>query len=90
MELANSFESLPRTFSPVFTKPSFQTFRLLMTGSILSARHRYVTDLIISSDSVGNGRPYRDYEWRCPPRFTGLSLAQPAPLGRGDAVSSLV
>jgi hypothetical protein len=36
-------------FSPVFTKPSFQTFRLLMTGWILSARHRYVTDRIVSS-----------------------------------------
>lgn len=60
MELTNSFETLLRTFSPVFTEPSFQTFRLLMTGWILSVRHRYVTDLIISSDSVGNGH-FSDY-----------------------------
>jgi hypothetical protein len=60
MELTNSFETLLRIFSPVFTEPSFQTFRLLMTGWILSVRHRYVTDLIISSDSVGNGH-FSDY-----------------------------
>jgi hypothetical protein len=60
MELTNSFEILLRTFSPVFTDPSFQTFRLLMTGWILSVRHRYITDLIISSNSVGNGH-FSDY-----------------------------
>jgi len=60
MELTNSFEVLLRTFSPVFTEPSFQTFRLLMTGWILSMRHRYVTDLILSSDSVGKGH-FSDY-----------------------------
>jgi hypothetical protein len=60
MELTSSFEVLLLTFSPVFTKPSFQTFRLLMTGWILSVRHRYVTDLIVSSDSVGNGH-FSDY-----------------------------
>ena len=60
MELTNSFEALLRSFSPVFTDPSFQTFRLLMTGWILSMRHRFVTDLIVSSDSVGNGH-YSDY-----------------------------
>lgn len=60
MELTSSFESLLLTFSPVFTTPSFQTFRLLMTGWILSVRHRYVTDLILSSDSVGNGH-FSDY-----------------------------
>jgi hypothetical protein len=60
MELTNSFEVLLQTFSPVFTAPSFQTFRLLMTGWILSVRHRFVTDLIVSSDSVENGH-YSDY-----------------------------
>lgn len=60
MELTSSFEVLLRSFSPVFTEPSFATFRLLMTGWILSARHRYVTDLIISSDSVHNGH-FSDY-----------------------------
>ncbi len=60
MQLTDSFQNLLQTFSPVFTDPSFQTFRLLMTGWILSTRHRYVTDLIVSSDSVGNGH-FSDY-----------------------------
>lgn len=60
MELTNSFELLLQNFSPVFSSPSFQTFRLLMTGWIVSMRHRYITDLIVSSDSVGNGH-FSDY-----------------------------
>lgn len=60
MELTNSFQILLLTFSPVFTEPSFRTFRLLMTGWIVSMRHRYITDLIISSDSVNNGH-FSDY-----------------------------
>ena len=60
MELTNSFEMLLCTFGPVFTEPSFATFRLLMTGWILSPRRRFVTDLIVSSDSVGNGH-FSDY-----------------------------
>jgi hypothetical protein len=55
MELTETFMVLLGGFAPVFTAPSFQTFQLLMAGWILSVRHRYVTDLIISSDSVGNG-----------------------------------
>ncbi|MFT5328077.1 MAG: hypothetical protein ACI8P0_005985, partial [Planctomycetaceae bacterium] len=60
MELTNSFEALLQSFAPAFTTPSFVTFRLQMTGWILSTRHRYVTDLIVSSDSVGNGH-FSDY-----------------------------
>ncbi|MFT5322835.1 MAG: hypothetical protein ACI8P0_000676, partial [Planctomycetaceae bacterium] len=60
MELTNSFEALLQSFAPAFTTPSFVTFRLLMTGWILSTRHRYVTDLIVSSDSVGDGH-FSDY-----------------------------
>ena len=60
MELTTSFELLLRSFAPVFTQPSFQTFRLLMNGWILSTRHRYVTDLIVSSDSTNNGH-FTDY-----------------------------
>jgi len=60
VELTNSFQNLLLIFCPVFTDPSFQTFRLLMTGWILSTRHRYVTDLIVSSDSTGNGH-FSDY-----------------------------
>lgn len=47
-------------FRSVFTAPSHATFCLVMTGWILSVRHRYVTDLIVSSDSVGNGH-FSDY-----------------------------
>lgn len=60
MELTPTFMVLLEAFRPVFTEPSFATFRLLMSGWILSVRHRYVTDLIISSDSVGNGH-FSDY-----------------------------
>ena len=60
MELTATFMVLLDVFQPVFTAPSFATFRLLMTGWVLSFRHRYVTDLIVSSDSVGNGH-FSDY-----------------------------
>lgn len=60
MQLTNSFDALLCLFAPVFTDPSFQTFRLLMTGWILSMRHRYVTELIVSSDSTTNGH-FSDY-----------------------------
>lgn len=60
MECTITFMVLLQEFQPVFTAPSFATFRLLMSGWILSHRHRYVTDLIISSDSVGNGH-FSDY-----------------------------
>ena len=52
--------ALLEAFRPVFTNPTHNTFRLLMTGWILSTRHRFITDLIISSDSVGNGH-FSDY-----------------------------
>lgn len=60
MEVINSFEILLRSFAPVFTRPSFQTFRLLMTGWIPSTRDRNVTDLIVSSGSTTNGH-FSDY-----------------------------
>lgn len=60
MHLTATFMELLEVFRPVFTAPSFATFQLLMTGWILSSRHRYVTDLIISSDSVENGH-FSDY-----------------------------
>lgn len=60
MELTSTFMALLEGFRPVFTSPSYATFTLLMTGWILSVRHRYVTDLIISSNSVGHGH-FSDY-----------------------------
>ena len=50
MELTSTFMVLLEGFRPVFTNPSYTTFTLLMTGWILSTRHRFVTDLIVSSD----------------------------------------
>ena len=60
MELTTTFMILLEGFRPVFTAPSYSTFCLMMAGWILSVRHRYVTDLIVSSDSVGNGH-FSDY-----------------------------
>lgn len=60
MELTPTFMDLLGAFGHVFTSPSYNTFVLLMTGWILSFRHRFVTDLIISSDSVDNGH-FSDY-----------------------------
>lgn len=53
--LTDSFRILLVTFEPVFTKPSFKLFLSLMTGWILSVRHRYITELIFASDNVGRG-----------------------------------
>lgn len=38
-----------------FTKPSFLLFCALMTGWVLSVRHRFVTELIYASDNIDNG-----------------------------------
>ncbi len=55
MELTPSFVDLLQHFSPVFTVPSSQTFALIVTGWILSHRHRYITEVIFSSGRVGDG-----------------------------------
>jgi SRSO17 transposase len=55
MELTSSFVSLLQHFSPVFTVPTFQTFAFIVTGWILSHRHRYITEVIFSSGQVGIG-----------------------------------
>ena len=60
MQLTPTLTALLEVFLIVFTIPSFSTFRWLMTGWILSVRHRYVTDLNSCSDSVGNGH-FSDY-----------------------------
>jgi hypothetical protein len=53
--LINSFRVLLIPFQAVFTQPSFQLFRTLTTGWVLSVRHRFVTELIYSGDKVGDG-----------------------------------
>jgi SRSO17 transposase len=55
MELTPSFVALLQHFSPVFTAPTSQTFSLIVTGWILSHRHRYVTEVIFSCGQVGVG-----------------------------------
>lgn len=55
MQLTQSFVTILHEFHFVFTQPSFVNFLALMTGWVLSHRHRYVTELIQSSDSTHNG-----------------------------------
>ena len=59
MQLTQSFVSLLQELQCVFTSPSFVTFVSLMTGWIYSYRHRYVTELIQSSDCTRNGHHSR-------------------------------
>jgi hypothetical protein len=55
MELTPSFRSLLQQFRPVFTAPSFRLFVLLVTGWLLSSRHRYITECIFTAGQVGIG-----------------------------------
>jgi DDE superfamily endonuclease len=55
MELTRSFLPLLQNFVSVFTAPSYMTFVIIVTGWILSHRHRYITEVIFSSGNVGNG-----------------------------------
>jgi hypothetical protein len=56
MELTRSFTPLLQNFVSVFSAPpTYLTFVALLTGWMLSHRHRYVTDVIFSSGNVGKG-----------------------------------
>jgi hypothetical protein len=55
MELTRSFILLLQDFLPVFTAPTFQTFVQLVTGWLLSHRHRYITEIIFASGNLDNG-----------------------------------
>ena len=55
MQLTSTFVVLLQQFIPVFTEPTFQTFVQIVTGWILSHRHRYVTEIIFSGGNVGDG-----------------------------------
>jgi hypothetical protein len=55
MELTPSFLALLQHFSPVFTAPTHRTFSLIVTGWLLSHRHRYITEVIFSCGRVGIG-----------------------------------
>jgi hypothetical protein len=60
MELIGGFRSLLEELRGVFNAQSFPIFVELMTGWVLSHRHRYITDLILSSGSVGK-RHFSNY-----------------------------
>ena len=68
MELTDSFLTLLQNFAPVFTAPTYQTFVVIVTGWIISQRHRDVTDLL---------------QWLCRRRtlVAVSSLLQPRRLG---------
>jgi len=55
MQLTSSFVELLQQFLPVFTSPTHLTFVQILTGWILSHRHRYVTEVIFSSGNVHHG-----------------------------------
>lgn len=84
MELTQGFLTLLEEFRPVFTVPAFGHFLDLMTGWVLSHRHRYVTDLILSSGSVAKchfsnyHRFFSQYVWEldCLSKFLTLLLVR--------------
>jgi hypothetical protein len=73
MELTRSFVPLLKNFVSVFTAPTYITFVAVVTGWILSHRHRYITEVIFSSGNVGNGHWCRFHPLACAP-FLGPAL----------------
>src|SRR3954466_2933593 len=63
MELTPSFLALLQHFAPVFTAPTFRTFSWIVTGWILSHRHRYITEVIFSCGQVGIGHWCRSHRF---------------------------
>ena len=55
MELTPSFLALLQVFATTFTAPTFETFIQVLTGWVLSQRHRYITEIIFSGGHVGDG-----------------------------------
>jgi DDE superfamily endonuclease len=55
MELTSSFRALLEDFAPVFTTPTFTTFVQIVTGWVLSQRHRFITEILFSAGRVGDG-----------------------------------
>lgn len=61
--LTKNFHALLIACKGDFTQPSFLLFCAIMTGWVLSIRHRYITELIFASDHIDNGH------WSCFHRF---------------------
>jgi hypothetical protein len=55
MELTPSFVLLLENFLPLFTAPTYQTFVQVVTGWLLSHRHRYITEVIFAGGNLDNG-----------------------------------
>jgi hypothetical protein len=55
MELTSPFLDLLQQFAPVFTAPTYQTFLVIVSGWVLSQRHRFITEVIFSGGHVGIG-----------------------------------
>jgi hypothetical protein len=55
VELTHCFLELLLDFAPVFTAPSFLTFIEILTGWILSHRHRFITEVIFAGGNVEAG-----------------------------------
>jgi hypothetical protein len=76
MELTQSFVLLLQNFLPVFTAPTFQTFVQVVTGWLLSHRHRYITEVIFAGGNLDNGHWCRFHRFfsHAAWSFDGLSL----------------
>ena len=90
MDLTPTFIRLLEEFRCVFTNACFALFVTLVTGWVLSHRHRYVTDLILTSGSTGKGhfsnyhRFFSQYVWLMDKVFwvvAKLALATFCPTG---------
>jgi hypothetical protein len=80
VQLTTSFLDLLQQFRPLFTEPTFATFLTILAGWTLSHRHRYVTDVIFSSGSIGDGHWCRFHRFFShavwDPDLLGLRLAK--------------
>ena len=72
-------------FDPVFTAPTYLTFVVIITGWILSQRHRYVTEVIFSSGHVGDGHWSRFHRFFSHAAWDIDTFSMPWPVGRHDS-----
>jgi len=95
MELCRSFRGLFESFAPVFSAPCFSLWTTLMTGWVLSHRHRYVSDLIVSSDATRRGdwsayyRFFNRYKWSLDALCCQVARLVVAVLVPADAVMTI-
>lgn len=69
MDLCISFRALMEPFASLFGAQNYALWQALMTGWVLSQRHRFISDLIVSSNSTRKGawcnyyRFFNRYKW---------------------------